>query len=70
MTRGEMKKVTLALYKIAIVEETINQVEVWDALGPNGIENVYHLQEAISELSRMISDDVDWSIKRRVKEEA
>ena len=70
MMRGELTKVTSALHKIAEVEEKINNLEVWDAIGPNGIETVDILQEAIKELATVVLDQVESSIRLRSKTEA
>ena len=56
MTRGELSKIALALNKVAEVEETINNVEVWEHLGPDGIDNVYKLRLAINTLANVIAD--------------
>jgi hypothetical protein len=63
MTRGEMEKITLAMYKIAMVEEAINNVEVWEAIGPNGMEQVDNLHQAISTLACVVLEDVNRSIE-------
>ena len=63
MTKGESEQIAFALYKIAKVEEVINNILVWDAIGPNGIDRVYDLHEAMNALARVIVDDTDRSIK-------
>jgi len=70
MTKGELTGVTFALYKIAKVEEKINDVLVWDAMGPDGIDYVNCLHEAMSELSHRISDDLDHIIKLKRETES
>ena len=56
MTKGELKKVALALYKMAEVEEKVNDVIVWDAIGEDGIKVVGDIQAAMFELTEVISD--------------
>ena len=67
MTKGELEKVALALYKITKVEGKINDVTVWDSLGPNGIESVDDLNDAISELTHVIYSHAVHSIELRSK---
>jgi len=62
MTRGEIGKVAFALYKIAEVEEVINDVTVWDAIGPDGIENVHKLKDAINALANVLADHTERKI--------
>jgi len=69
MTQGEGKQVALALYKIAIIEELINKVEVWPHLGPNGIDAVHDLNVAIYALAHVIADDASHSIRLKIKKE-
>ena len=56
MKKGEMKKVALALYKMAEVEAKVNNIEVWDAIGEDGINVVSDIQTAMFELTEVISD--------------
>ena len=56
MTKGELKKVALALYKMAEVEEKVNDVIVWDAIGEDGMTVVSDIQTAMFEITEMISD--------------
>ena len=56
MKKGEMKKVALALYKMAEVEEKVNNIIVWDAIGEDGINVVSDIQTAMFELTEVISD--------------
>ena len=60
MTKGELTKVTTAK-----VEEKIN-----DVLVPDGIDYVNCLHEVMSELSRRISDDLDYIIKLKRETES
>ena len=70
MTKGERKKVALAIYKIAKVEERINDVSVWEALDPNGIEYVGHLNDAMYELTSVLLEDLNHGIKLRKETES
>jgi len=70
MTRGERKKVALAIYKIAKVEERINDATVWEYLDPNGIEYVGHLNDAMYELASVLLEDLEHSIRLRKKTES
>lgn len=70
MMVGELEKVSLALYKIAKVEAVINDVSVWDSMGPDGINNVHILHEAMSELAHVISNHVDRGIKLKHETES
>ena len=56
MKKGELKKVALALYKMAEVEEKVNDIIVWDAIGEDGITVVSDIQAAMFEITEMISD--------------
>ena len=56
MKKGELKKITLALYKMAEVEEKVNNIMVWDAIGEDGINVVGDIQAAMFELTEVISD--------------
>ena len=56
MKKGELKKVALALYKMAEVEAKVNNIEVWDAIGEDGINVVSDIQTAMFELTEVISD--------------
>lgn len=56
MKKDELKKVTLALYKMAEVEEKVNDIIVWDAIGEDGINVVSDIQTAMLELTEVISD--------------
>ena len=55
MTKGELKKVALALYKMTEVEEKVNDIVVWDAIGEDGIKVVGDIQAAMFELTEVIS---------------
>ena len=70
MTKGERKKVALAIYKITKVEERINDVAVWEALDPNGIEYVDHLNDAMYELTSVLLEDLKHGIKLRKETES
>ena len=56
MKKGELKKVALALYKMAEVEAKVNNIEVWDAIGEDGINVVSDVQTAMFKLTEVISD--------------
>jgi len=61
---------SLAIYKIAKVEERINDVTVWEYLDPNGIEYVGHLNDAMYELASVLLEDLEHSIRLRKKTES
>lgn len=56
MKKGELVRVTRALYKMAEVEEKVNNVMVWDAIGENGIDIVRETHEAMSTLNSLIQE--------------
>lgn len=57
MTRGESIKITEALFRIAEVKEVIGQVEVWEHLGPDGLDYVRKLKRAMHLLADVITED-------------
>lgn len=61
MTKGELSNIAYALFKISIIEENINKVEVMDAIGNGGIEIVQDAQDALNALAQMIVDHTDRS---------
>lgn len=58
MTKGELKKAALALYKMAEVEEKVNDIVVWDVIGEDGMTVVSDIQAAMFEITKMISDHI------------
>ena len=63
MTKGENVKVSLALYKMAMVENAINDIDF--IKDEKSLETINDVHIAMNILAQMIVDDTDRSIKLR-----
>lgn len=61
MLVGDMSKLTYALYKLAEVEEKINDGHVVRAIGPEGREAIENLHTAINLVSGVITQYTDYT---------